>query len=316
MKKAIAILLGAAMMLSAAALAGCGGNDTSSSAGSGAEEATTEAAASVETLTIDNHAGTVMSLDYPAEFTYNADYIADNPLGQNLETRCGALEGDYTIAFCFSSIYTNAYENIEAYFKQFKSNPIYDELDLDGHKTYVRQSGESHLALLIAYSDTEMIILDVSKDGAATEDYKTFYEGDAFQAMLKSVRFEGGAAAASITTEEGYLTVTPTSGWYQTDAKTAKSVTLANDKISSVTYVNIEDLQLSPVDKLKEYILTGYSDYAFETQTIGSNSFEVLDAGSVVYLVAETSTGKGVQIELRNCTVDDARELLETIEIK
>lgn len=318
MKKLTAILLVCLMITACAVFAGCGeGENKPASSGentaSSAKQTEAQAAAQLTPLALTTIDGTQWSVSYPSDFTYDPEAKVDGGMGQKNETKRGVIKGDFDIAICDGEVYPNAYENIAALTSQFKKNDIYEERTIGGAPSYICQNGDYMMRVIIGYTDTNYICLNfICDDGG----YQGLYNSDTFKSIIDSITIGGAAEKAPVTSDGGYLTVTPVGAWYLGESQYNNAPTLYNDSISSVSWAVFDDSQLSTVDKLKEYILTGYSNYSFEEKTIGSNTYEVLDAGSVVYLVAPTSTGKGLQIELRNVTLDEAMELLETVEIK
>lgn len=332
MNKLFAILMASAMLVSAAALSGCTGgsdqgssSDVSSNASSDASsDSSSESAAATKTLTLDNHDGVVMTMEYPESLTYNPDSVALNEnFVMKKMTNFGALEGDYTFAFQTEQLY-DSYADFPSYMKQFKNNAIYEETKVGDYDAYIKQNADYEIHLYIVYGETEYIEGVLQIENGTADDYKAMYEGE-FKTMFDSIKFDGAPQGGSsdtsgtFTTDNGYVTVTAENGWYKGESKQNNALTIYNDKIGPVSWVVIDDSQLSTVDKLKEYVLVGYKDYEFEPITIGSNSYEILTSGSkkdVSFLVAETSSGKGFEIELRNVTVEEATPLLETIVIK
>ena len=314
MKKLSAIIL-ACLIIASVILVGCGEGNNNNGSGEPASSAAQTEAQSTELvpLSLTTIDGTSWSISYPSNFTYDENGKEEGGMGQKNETKRGIIKGDFTIAIFDGEVYPNAYENVAALTAQFKKNDIYEEKTIGGAPSYICQKGDYHLRVIIGYTDTNYICLDFISDGG---DYQALYNGDVFKSIIDSITISGAAEKAPVTSDGGYLTVTPVGAWYQGESKANNAPTLYNDSISSVSWVIFDDSQLSTVDKLKEYILVGYSNYSFEETTIGANTYDMLDAGSVVYLVAPTSTGKGLEIELRNVTVEEARELLETVEIK
>ena len=298
-KKIITILLAAvlSLSLSAAALA------------AQAEE-TQEQTGELSFTTID---GTQWSISCPPEFSYDENESYQGGMGQKNEKKHGVISGDFKIGICDGELYTNVYEDVAALNAQFKKADIYEERTVGGVNAYISQNKDASMKVVLAYQEPYYICLNFFSE---TGEYQKLYESEAFQKILDSIAFGGVEEKAALTSDQGYLTVTPVGAWFQGESKYNQAITLYNDSIGPVTFAVFDDSQLSTVEKLKEYTLTGYSSYSFEEKTIGNNTFEVLDAGSVSYLVAPTSSGKGLRIELRNCTLEQAEELLETVEIK
>ena len=86
---------------------------------------------------------------------------------------------------------------------------------------------------------------------------------------------------------------------------------------SKFGWVDIKDLQLSSLEDDIKYISVGYPGTTWTEMTIGSNTFQYMKTltGSVFYLVAETSTGKAFDIEVRGVPLEDVLPMLESIVI-
>ena len=266
-----------------------------------------------EELTFTTINGTQWSLSCPPAFTYDEKESYQGGMGQKNEKKQGVLSGDFKIEICDGELYTNVYENVEALNAQFKKGDIYEERTVGGVNAYISQNKDASMKVVLAYQEPYYICLNLFSE---TGDYQELYESEVFNQILESLSFGGEEDKASLASDKGYLTVTPVGAWYQGESKYNQAITLYNDSIGPVTWVILDDSQLSTVEQLKENTLFGYPSYSFETKTIGGNSFEVLDAGSVLFLIAPTSSGKGLKIELRNCTLEQAEGLLETVEIK
>lgn len=318
MKKALSIVLVSLMILASVSLAACGNKGTepaSSEPASGktSEQVTEAEEISTNELKLTTIDGTDWKISYPATFVYEETTAFEGGMGQKNETKRGIIEGEFSVYISDGEIYPNAYENVAAMNAQFKSADIYEERTVGGKPAYISQRSDAKMKVVIGYTDTNYICLNfVSESG----DYQTLYNSDSFNSIVNSITFLEAAEKAPVASQNGYLTVTPVGAWIEGESKQNNAPTLYNASISSVSWAIFDDSQLSSVDDLKGYILTGYADYSFESKTIGANQYEVLDAGSVVFLVAPTSTGKGVEIELRNVTLDQAQELLETVVIK
>ena len=81
--------------------------------------------------------------------------------------------------------------------------------------------------------------------------------------------------------------------------------------------MDIKDLQLSSLEDDIKYISVGYPGTTWTEMTIGSNTFQYMKTltGTVCYLVAETSTGKAFDIEVRGVAMEDVLPMLESIVI-
>lgn len=298
-KKIISVLLIAVLVLTAAA-----------TTGAVLAEETQEQTGDLSFTTIN---GTQWSISCPPEFVYDETETYQGGLGQKNENKRGVISGEFKIGICDGELYTNVYENVAAINEQFKKADIYEERAVGGVNAYISQDKDASMKVVLGYEEPYYVCLNVFSE---TGDYQALYEGETFHKIIDSIQFGGAEEKGSLTSGPGYLTVTPVGAWNQGESKYNQAITLYNESIGPVTWAVFDDSQLSTTEQLKEYTLAGYSGYSFETKTIGNNTFEVLDAGSVSFLVAPTSSGKGLRIELRNCTLDEAEELLETVEIR
>ena len=125
------------------------------------------------------------------------------------------------------------------------------------------------------------------------------------------------AEGESVTTEKGYVTVTPCGGFvYDENETTAKMVALKNDSLGANAAVYIYDEQSMELDVQKKYFSYAYPNKEYTTVTIGENTFEAIESNTgITYLVAETSTGYAMYIAVWSCSVEDAMPVLETVEI-
>ena len=308
MKKIFSLVLVLTLVCSALMLTACGNSGG---------ETTKSSEIKLKTLTLDDHTGNVITLEYPDTFKFDKDLTTGEYFGQNISTKCGTLVGkSYEIGFAFGSLYENAYSDFDSYTEQFKSHNIYEKVEVDGHSTYIVQGGDYYLQTLVELGKTDYFCMEVRQDNGTAASYKKIYDSKEYKNIFKSVKFGEADEAETVSSENGYISATPTTGWYEGEAKVNDSFTLYNDKISAVTWVTFTDAQLTTVEKQKEYILAGYKGHKFEEKTIGDNTYQLLEMDDLSYLVAESSTGKAVEIEVRNCTLDDAMELLKTVKIK
>lgn len=122
-----------------------------------------------------------------------------------------------------------------------------------------------------------------------------------------------------VSTEKGYVTVTLSDGWYVGEPKSNGALTLFHKDMSAARWIDIVDVQLSDYDQMREITQLALSSSEYEEITIGNNTYEMLYSDSygqhLMYLIAETSTGKAFCIEVRGASPDEAMPILETIEI-
>lgn len=124
-----------------------------------------------------------------------------------------------------------------------------------------------------------------------------------------------------ISTEKGFVSIELVDGWYVGEKTFNDSITLHNDAIgsSSSTWITVTDSQMgNGIEQAKQIATFAYVDAQFTETQIGENLFYYItnSDGTVFTLVAETSTGKAMKVDGRNCTLEQAMSLLETIEIR
>lgn len=152
-------------------------------------------------------------------------------------------------------------------------------------------------------------------------------DGDSFDAVepdetedpfAEDTEDEGEAPAeVELSTPKGYLTITARDGWVEGEALANDRLVLENPDLGVVVTITIDDFQLvSDIEQEKSIIASGYEAKEFTEYTIGDNTFERLQVSDTLnYLVTTCSTGKVIQLEIRNCALEDAESVLETIVI-
>ena len=129
----------------------------------------------------------------------------------------------------------------------------------------------------------------------------------------------GGLGGEQASTEQGYVSVSLVDGWYLAESFSADTIKLCNDAVgvNDSTWVTITDSQKNDVDRTKQIAKFAYVGGEFAELEIGENSFYYIENadGTVFSLIAETSTGMAIKIDGRNCTLDQAMTMLETIVI-
>lgn len=123
--------------------------------------------------------------------------------------------------------------------------------------------------------------------------------------------------ADPITTEKGYVTVTPCGGFVYNDAETTDGkVALKNADLGAYAAVYVFDEQSMELEAQKKYFSYAYPNKEYKTVTIGENTFEAIESNTgTTYLVAETSTGYAMYVAVWSCSVEDAMPVLKTIVI-
>lgn len=80
--------------------------------------------------------------------------------------------------------------------------------------------------------------------------------------------------------------------------------------------IYISDKEDMKYEVQKKSVGYAYSDKAFDEVDIGGISFEHMQGNGIEYLLAPTSNGYAIYIQVRGCTTEDATALIETLEIK
>lgn len=273
-------------------------------------------AADYDKLTVDNDNNLSVTIEYPKGMEVeegNLDF-----LGQIVTSRGSLLTGeDFEVDIAFAKIYTNVNSTVKEYVEQFKSNPIYEEKEISGKPAWIRQDMQSSLAVIIEYSDTEFVGVEFSLPGEAeTEEYKKFYKSDVFKYMIDSIQLKEGAIEGD-PLESEHMSIVPSQGWYEYES--SYSFCLKNDAIGGWVVMEFKELNKTA----SEYIQFQKGQYkdskSSDPITIGNNEFQVLildEENERTELVADTSDGSAVSVEILGCTVEEATPGLESLVIK
>ena len=330
MKKLLAILMALAMLLSFAA---CGGKETPETTTQPAETAT--AAPEFDETTVTDGKFNKLTVKTPIdEFTFNEANTEGNFLAQTNIVKCGTLESEeVNIGLAFAVTHA-AYKSVHDYVtKCFSKNTIFEEGKLGEYTTYVRQNVTTAMQIIVCFNDFEFAMLEFKlPDGSKKEDYAALHESDLFKAVYDNLIIEAGAAEVEntdagepeapangpITTDKGFVTVTPAGGFIYDEAQSDKSsLAFTNTSLGANAAVYVYDRQNMTYDVQKMQFATTYPDKEYTSVTIGANTYDAIESNTgITYLVANTSTGNAMYVMVWNCTVEDATPLIETIVIK
>ena len=126
-------------------------------------------------------------------------------------------------------------------------------------------------------------------------------------------------AGETVTTPAGYVSITLDKGWYvDKEEDHGYTMVLYNEELDTTDWVKIMDPQLTPLEKELEYTQLSLADCEYEEVTIGGNTYQKLyddEWMPLMYLVAETSTGKAFVVEVRGVYPEDVMTMLESIQI-
>lgn len=333
MKKFLAIILALAMLLSFAA---CGGNENPDT--TQPTETTTEAPKFDETVVTDGKTNKLTIRTPIDEFTFNEANTEGNFLAQTNIVKCGTLENaEVNIGVAFGVTHA-AYDSVHDYVtKSFRNNTIFEEGKIGEFTTYIRQNGPSAMQIIVCFNNFEFAMLEFKlPEGAKRDDYAALRAGELFKAVYDNLVIEAGAAEENpvpenngtdepeapanspITSEKGYVTVTPAGGFiYDEAGSTNGTITFKNTALGANAAVYVYDRQNMTYDVQKMQFATTYPDKEYTSVTIGANTYDAIESNTgITYLVANTSTGNAMYVMVWNCTVEDATPLIETIVIK
>lgn len=311
-----------ALILVIGCFAACGKDDGGNVENPDASEVeSTDAAVALKDLTLTNDNDATVTLQYPESFTYTEEDQGNSFLHQEIHKKCGALKAaDYYIAFAFGEINTSAYDDVHDYFSQFDLDPLYEELKINGTDAYVRQKFDKAITMVMPVSQTKFFMVQIEQnDGSGSEEeYAALYATEEVKAVLQSIKLTTQKIEnVAMKTPKGYVKITPCDGWVDGGETTNDAILLKNPEIGTVVTIKIEDLQLSSdMEQNKSIVSSGYDVKEFAELKIGENTYQHLAVSDTLnYLLIATSTGKIAEIEVRNCTLEQANSVLETIVI-
>ena len=329
MKKFLAILMALAMLLSFAA---CGGNENPDT--TQPTETTTEAPKFDETVLTDGKTNKLTIRTPIGEFAFNEANTEGNFLAQTNIVKCGTLENaEVNIGVAFAVTHA-AYDSVHEYVtKSFSNNTIFEEGKIGEFTTYIRQNGPSAMQIIVCFNNFEFAMLEFKlPEGAKRDDYSALRAGELFKTIYENLTIEAGAAEVEntdagepeapangpITTDKGFVTVTPAGGFIYDEAQSDKSsLAFTNTSLGANAAVYVYDEQSMEYEVQKRQFGYAYPNKEYTSVTIGANTFDAIESNTgVTYLVANTSTGNAMYVMVWNCTVEDATPLIETIVIK
>ena len=281
-----------------------------------AKEDKNEQAADYDKLTVSNKDSLSVTIEYPKGMEVAEGKL--ELLGQEVTSRGALLTGeDFEMNIAFARIYTTAFNTVTEYAGQFKSNPIYEEKEISGKPAWIRQSMDAGLFVIIGYSDVDFVGLEFTLPGEAkTEDYEKFYKGDVFKYMVDSIKLEEGAIEGD-PIESEHMSIIPSKGWYEYES--SYTFCLKNDGIGGWVVMEFRDLGRTASEHIGFQKAQWKDATESDPVTIGNNEFQVLNLepeNERTELIAETSDGLCVSIEISGCTVEEAAPGLESLVIK
>ena len=118
-----------------------------------------------------------------------------------------------------------------------------------------------------------------------------------------------------VISPKGNVTIAASADWEYTGEYAADMLEFKGVAVSGAS-VYISDTENMEYEVQKKTVGYAYPDKEFEEVTIGSVTYECMSSDTVIYLVAPTSDGNAIYIQVRDCSLDDAKTLLENVEIK
>ncbi len=328
MKKFLAILMALAMLLSFAA---CGGNENPET--TQPTEATTEAPKFDDTVVTYGKTNKLTIRTPIDEFTFNEANTEGNFLAQTNIVKCGTLESaEVNIGVAFAVTHA-AYDSVHDYVtKSFRNNTIFEEGKIGEFTTYIRQNGPSAMQIIVCLNNFEFAMLEFKLPaGAKRDDYAALRAGELFKTVYDNLAIEAGAAEVEntdagepeapangpITTDKGFVTVTPAGGFIYDEAQSDKSsLAFTNTSLGANAAVYVYDEQSMEYEVQKRQFGYAYPNKEYSSVTIGANTYEAIESNTgVTYLVANTSSGNAMYVMVWSCSVADATPLIETIVI-
>lgn len=124
-----------------------------------------------------------------------------------------------------------------------------------------------------------------------------------------------------VTTPAGNVEVKLVDGWYLREDEYKNFIALHNDAVGDQkkTWIMISEYAAdNSMEMEKERILNNYPNAQFEEMKIGEVIYQGMknEDSSVFNLLTETSEGVLVKVSSRNCTLEQAEKLLESITVK
>ena len=189
------------------------------------------------------------------------------------------------------------------------------------------------MQIIVCLNNFEFAMLEFKLPaGAKKEDYAALRAGELFNTIYDNLAIEAGAAeventdggedagteTAAVTTNKGYVTVTPAGGFIYDEAQSDKSsLVFTNTSLGANAAVYVYDEQSMEYEVQKRQFGYAYPNKEYTSVTIGANTFDAIESNTgVTYLVAKTSTGNAMYVMVWSCSVADATPLIETIVIK
>ena len=328
MKKLLAILMALAMLLSFSA---CGGNENPDT--TQPTETTTEAPKFDETVVTDGKTNKLTIRTPIGEFAFNEANTEGNFLAQTNIVKCGTLENaEVNIGVAFAVTHA-AYDSVHEYVtKSFSNNTIFEEGKIGEFTTYIRQNGPSAMQIIVCFNNFEFAMLEFKlPEGAKRDDYAALRAGELFKTVYENLTIEAGAAEVEntdageseapangpVTTDKGFVTVTPAGGFIYDEAQSDKSsLAFTNTSLGANAAVYVYDEQSMEYEVQKRQFGYAYPNKEYSSVTIGANTFDAIESNTgVTYLVAKTSTDNAMYVAVWSCSVEDAMPVLETIVI-
>lgn len=118
-----------------------------------------------------------------------------------------------------------------------------------------------------------------------------------------------------VTSSKGNVTVTAKGDWEYKGLYSPTMMEFTNKTIAAAS-IYISDEEDMEYEVQKKSVTYAYPDKAFEELKIGDITYECLKTDAVAHVLAPTSNGYAIYVQVRGCTIEDATALLEALEIK
>lgn len=170
--------------------------------------------------------------------------------------------------------------------------------------------------ILVVFLAALMLVTFASCSG---KDEETTVAETTTEAAAETTTQETTTEAVSptdtVTSPKGNVTVTPAGEWEYKGEYSANMLQFDNKAVSGSS-VYISDKEDMEYEVQKKTVGYAYPDKEFEEIVIGDNTYACMSSDTVIYLVAPTGNGNAIYVQVRGGTLDDAKVLLETLEIK
>lgn len=168
------------------------------------------------------------------------------------------------------------------------------------------------------YIDDDTYYYTLDGDCFTIEGGEVYYEYIRWEEPEEPVEEDDDFVGETVSTPEGYVSITLGKGWYVDEEDHGTTLVLYNEALDAAKWIKILDPQLTTLEKELEYTQLSMASAEYQEVTFGENTYQMLYSdtyGPQAYLVAETSTGKAFVVEVRSIPLEDVMTMLESIQI-